>query len=131
MNLTSLSNFELTRNVESLCSGERKTTLEVLYYLIEIDNRRLYADLGFTSLFDFCVRKLKYSDGGAARRVAAARCLRERSQPVSSAANLWSRAHGALRSTLSVPVGTGLRPVRHESARYATDAPEARPYREI
>jgi 5-methylcytosine-specific restriction endonuclease McrA len=51
-------------------------TIEVLHDLNEMERRRLYLDRGYSSLFDYCVRKLKYSSSAAARRIQAARCIR-------------------------------------------------------
>lgn len=56
---------------------ERKVLSEVLEHLREVDRRRLYADYGHSSLWDFCIAELGYSEGCASRRIAAMRLLRE------------------------------------------------------
>ncbi len=77
MNIKNLSDNELTSRIDLLRSKEREITLKFLTYLGEFDKRRLYLELGFSSLFDYCTRKLGYSDGSAFRRVESARCLKE------------------------------------------------------
>lgn len=77
MDLSSLSNDELIARLELLATKERRASLAVLYHLIELDRRELYRELGYSSLFDYCTRKLKFSEGGAQRRIVAARLLRE------------------------------------------------------
>lgn len=56
--------------------GERAMTMRVLHHLNEMERRELHIDLGYSSLFDYCVRKLGYSPSGAGRRIQAARCIR-------------------------------------------------------
>ena len=74
--LRKLSNDELIRRLIDDVARERAMTIAVLHDLNEMERRRLYLDLGCSSLFDYCVRKLKYSSSAAARRIQAARCIR-------------------------------------------------------
>ncbi len=60
-----------------LAGIERETTLKLLHHLKEIDRRKLYSDLKYSSLFNYCVYELGYSEGSAQRRIVAARMLRE------------------------------------------------------
>src|SRR5439155_756634 len=50
-------------------------TLKILFHLIELDKRGFYRELGYSSLFDFCTRKLHYSESSAYRRISAARSI--------------------------------------------------------
>lgn len=77
MNLKSLPNEVLINDIDNLVKREREITAQVLGHLREIDRRKLYADLKCSSLFDYCVKKLKYSEGQASRRVKACRMLQE------------------------------------------------------
>lgn len=70
-----LSNKALTNTLEKLRSVERSTTLEILLYLIEIEDRKLHLELGYSSMFSFCTEKLGYSESEAGRRIIAARCI--------------------------------------------------------
>lgn len=77
MNLKNLSNDALLGNLKALRGTERATTLSILWHLVELEDRGLYRDAGYSSMFDYCTRCLGYSEGSAGRRVAGARCLRE------------------------------------------------------
>ncbi len=72
-----ISNQELQERILVLRDRERAITVKFLNHLGEFDKRRLYLDLGYSSLFDYCVRKLGYSESSAFRRVECARALRE------------------------------------------------------
>jgi hypothetical protein len=71
----SLSNAALLRNTQSLVAEERKLTTAILWHLHEIQVRRLYAEKGFGSLFEYAVQALGYSHAAAGRRIAAMRLL--------------------------------------------------------
>lgn len=77
MNLKALSDKNLLSHTLLLAQKERQILVEVLWHLREIDNRKLYSDLKCSSLFDYCVKVLKYSEGQASRRVSATRLLKE------------------------------------------------------
>ncbi len=77
MNLKNLSDNQLLTNTESLVQREREILTEVLAHLREIDRRRLFSSLGFSSLFQYAVAKLQYSEDQAFRRISAMRMLRE------------------------------------------------------
>jgi hypothetical protein len=48
----------------------------LLVHLVEIENRRVELRRAYSSLFDFCRRKLGMSDSEAYRRITAARLVR-------------------------------------------------------
>jgi len=77
MNLNHLSKQELITNTEALVSQERRITIEVLWHLHEIERRKLYAELGYSSLFSYCIEALKYSEAQAFRRISAMRLLKQ------------------------------------------------------
>src|ERR1700733_10095456 len=70
-NLKSLSNENLLSLIASKVQKERDLTLEVIELLREIKIRRLHLSRGYSSLHEFCVKELKYSDGAAYRRIKA------------------------------------------------------------
>ncbi|MBI4924891.1 MAG: hypothetical protein HY843_03120 [Bdellovibrio sp.] len=49
------SKKELLKELHELVSQERNLGLKVLAYLKEIKSRRLHQELGYSSLFVFCV----------------------------------------------------------------------------
>lgn len=75
-NLDKLSKELLIARVEELAKEERRITSEVLMCLHEIESRMIYAELGFASLYEFCIKHLKYSEGAAHRRISAMRLLK-------------------------------------------------------
>ena len=74
--LKSVSDSRLLSRTRKLSERERETVLSILVHLIEIDRRRLYLPLGYSSLFDLCQKELKYSESVAGRRIAVVRCIR-------------------------------------------------------
>lgn len=51
--------------------------VSVLFHLKEIEKRKLFSEKKFTSMFDYCVRELGYSEGAAQRRLTASRIIIE------------------------------------------------------
>jgi hypothetical protein len=76
MNHTDLSNDELLAGVHTLARQGRVVLARLLVYLGEVEERRLDLRSAYSSLFDFCLRRLGLSDDEACRRVAAARLVR-------------------------------------------------------
>jgi hypothetical protein len=77
MKLTHLKDKTLLNDTKMLAGIDRETTLKLLHHLKEIDRRKLYSDLKFSSLFNYCVHELGYSEGSAQRRIVAARMMRD------------------------------------------------------
>ena len=77
VHLRRLSNYDLLARVKRLTGVERRTTVAILHHLNEIERRRLYLELGYSSLHDYCVQALDYSSSAAGRRIQAARCIRK------------------------------------------------------
>ncbi len=73
--MLALSNDNLITAVRSLVKEERRITREILDHINEVARRRLYADLGFSSIFDWLVKDFGYSESAAYRRMQAARVL--------------------------------------------------------
>jgi hypothetical protein len=77
MNLKHLTDDKLLESITRLATQEREILVQVLQHLREIERRRLFAALGFSSLFTYAVGKLGYSEDQAQRRIAAMRLLRD------------------------------------------------------
>src|ERR1044072_4600329 len=75
MNLKSLSRNELLNETKKQVATEREATLALIECLKEIDSRRLYLEMGYSSLHDFTIRYLGLSEGSAYRRISAARLI--------------------------------------------------------
>lgn len=72
-----LNDQQLLEETAALVKIERQTTAKVMEYLCEIDRRELWQKEGYSSLFDFCVRYLNYSESEAGRRIHVARCVQK------------------------------------------------------
>ncbi len=76
MNLEKISDKSLLTNTENLVKNEKNYTIKVLQHLAEIDRRKLFVELGFSSLFSYCQNHLHYSEPESAIRVNAARLIK-------------------------------------------------------
>ena len=72
-----LSNRELLSQTKILVQKERNLHIRVLHHLREIESRKLYFSQGFSSLFDYAVKELGYSEGAAYRRIKAMKLCRD------------------------------------------------------
>lgn len=77
MNLKHLSDEALLSQTKNSVNREREMTLLVLHHLKEVERRRLFAGLGYSSLFDYATRELGYCAAAACRRIDAMRLLKE------------------------------------------------------
>ena len=71
-----MKNEDLLLAVRALVKEERRVTRAILEHINEVERRRLFAELGFSSIFDWLVKDLGYSESAAYRRMQAARVLR-------------------------------------------------------
>ena len=55
--LSQLSDSALLRDLDSLAARERVATASVLAHIAEVDARRLYLQLGFPSMYEYCIRQ--------------------------------------------------------------------------
>lgn len=77
MDLQNISNSELLHRMQKLVKTERKITHLILEYILEIEARRIYAELGYDGMYTYLTRGLGYSEAAAYRRLHAARVLRQ------------------------------------------------------
>ena len=68
-----LDDATLLARLDALVERDRTTTAKLLWHLGEVEARGLFRDEGYSSLFEYCVKKLHMSEGEAALRVRAAR----------------------------------------------------------
>ena len=143
-----LSDRELLRQTTTLVRHERHLQGAIIDHLAEIESRRLYLRRGCSSLFDYAVRELGYSDAAAGRRLGAVRLcadqpgarerLRDGSLTLSAAAELqWAfdrqRRRGSIAGTASsapahsAPRGGPVRSAPAEAARADDPAADAAP----
>ena len=75
VNLRTVSDQELVNRLKQFAKKEREYTHRVILHLAELENRRLFAELGYTSLYDYVTRGLGYSNASAQRRIVVARVI--------------------------------------------------------
>ena len=75
--VSALSDDRLLARTKELSGIEHHLEVVVIDHLREIHKRRLYLRRGFSSLFDYAVRELGYSDAAAWRRIKAMRLCAE------------------------------------------------------
>ncbi|NDG84051.1 MAG: hypothetical protein EBX52_03315, partial [Proteobacteria bacterium] len=74
-NPDTLTDEQLLGQTRSLAQAEKGATLALLEYLNAVDARRAYAIGAYSSLFDYVVRGLGYSEAQASERVNAVRLM--------------------------------------------------------
>lgn len=74
--LNTMKNDELVRSTKLLVQEERRIQVKFLLHLKEIESRRLFLDLGYSSLFDFVTKELGYSESSGYRRIQAMRLMK-------------------------------------------------------
>lgn len=72
-----LSDSDLLDATVRAAEGERKSTVELLALLGEVDARRLHLGEGCSSLFTYCTQVLHLSEHAAYHRIEAARAARQ------------------------------------------------------
>ena len=75
--LKTMSNDQLLLQTKNLVQKERQINLQVLQHLQEIEKRKLYLKRGFSSLFEYAVKELGYSESSAYRRIKAMKLCKE------------------------------------------------------
>ncbi len=136
-----LSDRELLRHTSTLVRHERHLQGAVIDHMAEIEGRRLYLQRGCSSLFDYAVRELGYSEAAAGRRIGAVRLcadqpdarerLRDGSLTLSAAAELqWAfdrqRRRGPISAIASsAPAGSAAAADSAPAGAVALDDPAA------
>ena len=75
--VTQLSDAVLDSKLTEIIVRERGTTAEMLVLIAEFDTRRLQVPAGYSSMFAYCVEKLRLSEDATYRRIRASRAARQ------------------------------------------------------
>jgi 5-methylcytosine-specific restriction endonuclease McrA len=75
--LSHLSDSALLRDLKTLVARDRTTTAELLAYLAEVDERKLYLPAAYPSMYAWCVGELGLCEQAAFKRIRAARAARQ------------------------------------------------------
>ena len=76
-NSMSLSDKQLIEGIKTLVSNDCKSLAELLSLLTEMEDRKLYAQLSYTSLFDYMIKALHFSEGATYKRLQAVKTARK------------------------------------------------------
>lgn len=76
MDFARISNEALLTEMQRLVASEQQATARLVACLAELDRRRLYLALGFTSLFKYCADALRLSEDATFARIEVARAAR-------------------------------------------------------
>ena len=120
-----LGDQQLLGQTMRLAANQRCLEVHILDHLDEIDRRGLALRRGFSSLFDYAVRELRFSDAAAQRRIQAMRlcrrhgwvraCLQSGELSMTSAGQLETTFAGAERAERAErQSNTGHRNVGHD-----------------
>jgi hypothetical protein len=74
--IASLGNSELLARTRELVERSSRVEADLLLHLAEVDERKLYRDLAFPSMFAYCVDELGFSEDAAYNRIFVARASR-------------------------------------------------------
>ena len=74
--LEKLSTEKLDRSVDKLVRAEKRSVGLVIAHVAEMSRRKGYLELGYKNLFDYCVRRLRLSEGSVALRIQVANVSR-------------------------------------------------------
>ncbi len=77
MNLKYLTDKSLLQDTKDLAQQYRSVTTKLLHHLREIENRKLYSELGYNSIFTYLVEELGFSESSAQRRLTGMRMIKE------------------------------------------------------
>jgi hypothetical protein len=65
----------IVEKLKLLVASERKITAEIIEHIQEIDQKKIYAQMGYPTLFAFLTEYIGYAAASAQRRIEAARLL--------------------------------------------------------
>ncbi|MBL6991337.1 MAG: HNH endonuclease [Bacteriovoracaceae bacterium] len=77
MNTATLNDKQLLANTKILVNKESEISVKILDHLAEIERRKLFCDLSYSSLFTYCLGELGFSKQEAFRRIDAMRLAKK------------------------------------------------------
>src|SRR4051812_49126145 len=75
--IQNLSNADLISKLKSNVAEEKYIVIQILKLLDEVQRRRLYFEYGYTSLFQFTMKELNYTEAQAQLRISTMRLAQE------------------------------------------------------
>ncbi len=102
--LEGLSTEALTSSAEKLVRAEKRNVALLIAHIAEMSRRKTYLECGYKNLFDYCVTRLRLSEGSVALRIQVANVSRRFPQLLQSLAE----------NRISLTVAGHLAPHLHE-----------------
>ena len=84
--LEGLSTEALTSSAEKLVRAEKRNVALLIAHIAEMSRRKTYLECGYKNLFDYCVKRLRLSEGSVALRIQVANVSRRFPQLLQSLA---------------------------------------------
>ena len=84
--LECLSTEALTNSAEKLVRAEKRNVALLIAHIAEMSRRKTYLECGYKNLFDYCVTRLRLSEGSVALRIQVANVSRRFPQLLQSLA---------------------------------------------
>ncbi len=106
--LSRKSDCNLIADLKVLVTQERGVLTQILKYLKEVETRKLYLAMGYSSLFAFLIGEINYSESAAQRRIEAMRLMRDVPELEAKIEN------GEISLTVASQVGTFIRQEGHK-----------------
>jgi 5-methylcytosine-specific restriction endonuclease McrA len=69
------SSMLIVEKLKALVASERKITAQIIEHIQEIDQKKIYLQMGFANLYSFLTEYIGYTPAAAQRRIEAARLL--------------------------------------------------------
>jgi hypothetical protein len=73
MNIQKLNDSQLHNRLLLLARKEKILDVDIIDHLQELEDRKLYSEYGYTSLFDYCLKALHFSSDQSYRRIRSMR----------------------------------------------------------
>ena len=77
MSIKHLSNTELEQSLKKAVATERKILHLVLEHILEVNNRKMFLEKAYPSLYEYLVKECGYTGSAAMRRISAARLMKD------------------------------------------------------
>lgn len=115
MNLENLTDDKLLESSDRVTQDERDVLTSVIHHLREIERRRLYCKFQCGSLLEFAVKRFKYSEAQAIRRISAMRMLK--SLPTEAAVEVEQKINSGDLNLTNLVVASTLFNHEHKAGR--------------
>ena len=114
-NIKNLNDKQLHQNLLSLKSEESHVVASIICHLEEVYRRRLFSAYQCSSLYDYCIRILGYSNGEAHRKVSACKL----------ASHCSSVKESIARGELSLSNAASVQVFLNQSKKYFNKTPQS------